>query len=704
MAGLPHASTCSSRRWLAAAAVLLALSACGGGGSNSPAPVPPPAPATLTLAGSSPEVLAGGKPVALTATASANAGTLNWSLGAGNPGSLSATTGATVNYLPPAAAAVSANTPVTITASGNGVSKTFALMLYPDPGPAGVSLIAGNPGGAAVIDGAGSEARFWKIGAVASNAAGHLLVTELTFLNLGPQIFRKVSPQGVVTTMTVEVAQTDPKDGGRPNDPSGITLGPDGTVYFLYKHAVRKIDAAGNGVLVAFTLAVRVLADSAGNLYLMENDLISKVSPGGVVTAFAGTRDGLNQSIDGQGAAARFAALRDMTIDRNGNLFVIDGAAVRRVTPDGTVTTVAGTAVGFHSPQSIAADADGSLLVLDTTGEEITPFYPYKLPVTSLRRVSPAGLVSTVKTGLTWVEQVRVDGTGRVLLVSKTQLSVLGADGGITALAGMQDDTTQDIDGRGAQARLLAPQSIAAEPGGQLYVIEQPYSDPENFYSTGREGGLRLRRIAPDGAVVTLSAPGQWWGKPGASGPDISTPSGMAIDRQGNLYISEKRGYNAAGVWGYAGSIVKITPNGVISVFAGKHNSAEPDMTFADGPADTARFYDAAMLGFDADGNLYVDDQRIRKITPGGMVSTVAALPAGFGADADGNLYVAEGSTVTRIAPNGGRSVVAGLPGITSNKLGALPGILYGGNIARIGPASFAVISGSAIVKLVLPH
>ncbi len=426
MACLPRTCGCFFPRWLTAAAVLLALSACGGGGSYAtpaPAPAPAPEPATLTLAGSSAQVLAGGKPVALTATASANAGTLNWSLGAGNPGSLSAVTGAAVNYLPPAPGAVGASIPVTITVSGTGVTRSFALTVYPEPGAPGLSLIAG---------------------------------------------------------------------------------------------------------------------------------------------------------------------------DVN----------------------------GYPSTNGAAAD----------------------------------------------------------------------------------------VDGRGANAVFSDPRYIAVDPAGAMYVIENNESRPP---SSAESSGLNLRKIAADGSVTTVVS--QYaWSSPGANYPPVSRAGGIAVDKQGNLYISDvsvATGFMTSREGG--GSIVKITAGGMASLFAGKHITGQQldSMTGVDGVGENARFRDPEILGFDADGNLYVKDAGvfgvaggIRKITPDRGVTTVATLPAGFGADAEGNVYLSEGSTVVRVASNGSRTVVAGVPGEFHTTLGPLPGRLAGGQLARLGPASFAIISRTAIVKLVLPH
>lgn len=709
------------KSWCGISALALALAGCGGGSGSGSAPsVPPEQAATLLLSGAS-EALAGGKALTLVATTSANAGTVAWSLGAGSPGSLSASSGNSVSYVPPAASTIKANTIVTVSASVAGVSKSFTLTLYPDPGPAGLSLIAGTPGGQASIpiDGTGGDARFWQIGDVASDAKGNLLVTDYDAMNFsGTQNLRSITPAGNVSTIRVPV-NVSGLAGGNTNNPRSIAVASNGTVYFVFKNRLTRLDATGTGASMYPTNPVqRVVAGSAATLYVSDvsGQVISKIGADGSFSAFAGAIDGTLGSVDGQGSNARFGALGDMASDKAGNLFVIDGYAVRQITPAAVVTTLAGSydAVGlpavdgigraarFRAPQAIAVAADGALLVLDGTDEQLNGSTPnLSFGIYSLRRVSASGVVTTIKTGLTRVSQVRVDAQGAVLLVGPQQISVLAANGDVTALAGMLDDTMRDIDGGLGVSRLVEPQSVALDPAGNLFVVEANHLDT---LSSQQETGLHLRKIAPDGAVTTLSSPTSWWGKAGVAGPAISKASGIASDRLGNLYIGDGVALGPHGLNQRGGTIVKIAPDGSFSVLAGKHDTLAAGVS-VDGSGDAARFADPTVIGFDADGNLYVSDAgALRKITPARVVSTVSALPAGFQADADGNQYRMDGSSLLRVAPDGTTTLLAGRktyrPGI---QLGALPASFYEGGFVRTGPRRFAIVSGSAVLRLVVP-
>ncbi len=208
----------------------------------------------------------------------------------------------------------------------------------------------------------------------------------------------------------------------------------------------------------------------------------------------------------------------------------------------------------------------------------------------------------------------------------------------VTTFAG-QANASGSADGFGAAARFNSPRGIAVDATGVLYVADA-------FNST-------VRRISPTGDVTTLA---------GAAGDHGSTDGtgnaarfgavwGIAVDPSDNIYVSEE-----------SGTIRKITPGGVVSHFAGRTDVIGAD----DGTGANATFYAPQGLAADAAGNVYVADWQnnsIRKITPVGVVSTLAGLssykaqgyadgpgsgarflnPSGVAVDASGNLYVTDG-------------------------------------------------------------
>ncbi|UCG98398.1 MAG: Ig-like domain-containing protein, partial [Burkholderiales bacterium] len=270
--------------------------------------------------------------------------------------------------------------------------------------------------------------------------------------------------------------------------------------------------ADGLGVDARFNSPTAVAADSAGNLYVGDrnNYTIRRIDAAGVVTTFAGS-PGMSGSADGAGSDARFMQLwGGLAADSAGNVYVADNYTIRRVTPDGIVSTwvgmpgVGGGADGSGAearfgwaPRGLAIDRAGNVYVADTANRTI-------------RRITPAGVVSTLA-GLS------------------------GVSGG--------------ADGVGSEARFASPRGIAADRLGNLYVAD----------------GHRVRKITPAGVVSTLAgAEGQ---AGSADGPGTASrfndPSGVATDSGGNIYVADSGNY----------TIRRITPDGVVSTVAGTAGS-----------------------------------------------------------------------------------------------------------------------------------
>ncbi|MHB8446873.1 MAG: NHL domain-containing protein [Rudaea sp.] len=273
------------------------------------------------------------------------------------------------------------------TGSGSVVSKVT---------PSGTSsLLAG--GASKFTDGTGSAAGFARPDGFAIDAAGDVFVTDYDTV-------RKITPSGVVTTIA-----------GSP----GVTGSQDGT-----SSAAR------------FNNPVYLAVDSAGNLYVSDsgNYTVRKVTPGGVVTTLAGT-PGVPGSGNGTGtgSVAQFQSMHGIAVDQNGNVFVADGNAIRKITTSGVVSTFAGdpnsygttdgigTAARFWVPWQIAIDSLGNLFVADSSNMTI-------------REVTAAGVVTTI--------------AGKV-------------------------GTSGHQDGIGSAASFLYPNEIAVNTAGQMYVAEQ---------------------------------------------------------------------------------------------------------------------------------------------------------------------------------------------------------------------------------------
>jgi sugar lactone lactonase YvrE len=309
-----------------------------------------------------------------------------------------------------------------------------------------VSTIAGKAGVTGAADGVGSAARFGEEGgSLAIGPGGVLYVSDRA-----NRVVRKVTLDGTVTTLAGKAGEAGTADG--------------------------KGSAARFGRLGGLAI------DAAGAIYIADDDnnTIRKVAPDGTVTTLAG-KAGEPGLVDGVGAAARFNGAVGMAIDASGNLYVGSwdvNPAIRVITPDGTVTTLAGKAgaggtidgvgpaASFRMPWSLAIDARGVLWVIDVASDTYHG---------ALRKVLPDGTVTTVKTdwpsgqaGIPWV-----DPSGVLYFTSypDNTITKMTPDGTVTLLAGKVGEVGS-ADGTGDAARFNSPTGIVGDGAGTLYVSD----------------------------------------------------------------------------------------------------------------------------------------------------------------------------------------------------------------------------------------
>ncbi|MEO8719028.1 MAG: hypothetical protein ABI423_12485, partial [Burkholderiales bacterium] len=294
-----------------------------------------------------------------------------------------------------------------------------------------------------------------------------------------------------------------------------------------------------------------VATDSAGNVYVADqyNHTIRKITPAGVVTTLAGTA-GAEGSADGTGAAARFRWPNGVATDAGGNVYVADSGngTIRKITPAGVVTTLAGTAGVLGQTDGIgsAASFRGMVGVATDSGGNV-----YVADFAIIRKVTPAGVVTTFAgtAGLLGF----ADGTGAAARFSFVSAAGLATDsagnvyvadnqnstirkitpaGVVTTLAGSASTSTGSADGTGAAARFYFPAGLATDAAGNVYVADT--------------GNHTIRKITPTGVVTTVvGVAGQIGFAPGGMPGLLRYPIGIAISGT-SLYITQSGNHGIA--------------------------------------------------------------------------------------------------------------------------------------------------------------
>ena len=602
-----------------------------------------------------------------------------------------------------------ANTPFTITAANGAGSATAQVVITVYAAArtsfTSLALLAGNLGGPGYLDGTGANARFNAPQGVALDTGGNLYVADS-----GNNSLRKVSPGGVVTTLAAQTPFSNPAgvvvdSGGNVYvaDAGSATIRqvtPAGTVSTLAGTLGNVGNTDGTGSTASFGQPSGVALDAKGNLYVADaqNHNIRKVTPGGVVTTLAGS--GAPGSADGTGTSASFHGPTGVAVDGYGNVYVADQGnhALRMVTSGGVVTTLAGTAgaqgfvngtggaARFNLPTGVGVDGLGNIYVADA-GNAVIRRVTTGGEVTTLAGTGTRGGADGAGTVASFVHPgaVVVAGTGSLYVTdagNHTLRAITAAPAlWVSTLAGLAG-TAASVDGLGAAAGFLEPRNVAADSAGNLYVAEY--------------GGHTLRLITPSGRVTTLAGTPGTVGSAGGTGTAASfdAPYGVAVDGAGTIYVSDMGNH----------TIRQVTAAGEVTTLAGTAGTQGS----ADGQGPAASFFHPAGVAVDAAGNVYVADAMnytIRKITPQGAVTTLAGtagvsgtadgtgpdasfqLPKGLAVDPGGTVYVADAGagTIRKISPAGVVTTLAGTPGTKGSADG------LGAAASFNGPTSLAV-------------
>ena len=373
----------------------------------------------------------------------------------------------------------------------------------------------------------------------------------------------------------------------------------------------------GSSIGAALQLPVGLAVDGAGNLYIADsaNNAIREVTTNGIITTIAGLGPDA-PGFSGDTAAATTANLNgplDVAVDKNNNVYIADtnNANVRKITSDGNINTVAGSTAIVSGVVTVkfGFSGDGSA-------------------ATSAELAGPAG--------------VAVDSSGNLYIATyaDNRIRKIVPTGNISTFAGNSGYGFAGDGGPATSSQLSAPRGICLDSAGNLYLADR--------------WNNRIRKIA-GGSISTIAGNGlaNFGGDNGAAtSAQLSVPDGVAVDTAGNVYISD-----------FLNNRVRmVSPAGVITTYAGNGNSG---FSGDGGTATSAQLSQPAGLAVDAAGNLYIADSNnsvVRKVTPGGVISTVAGTggsqgysgdgaaatsakmmaPFGVAVDSAGNLYIAD--------------------------------------------------------------
>ena len=486
---------------------------------------------------------------------------------------------------------------------------------------------------------------------------------------------RRVSRDGIITTVAGNGTAGFSGDGGRAIDAQlspvfGLAMGAAGSLLIADSTAnrIRRVTSdgsittvAGTGdcsfygdggpaVAAAICAPAGIAADARGNFFITDvaNNRIRQVTPDGTITTVAGTDSSLTADLwcdpsgdGGPAASAHLCLPANVAVDQAGNLFVVDTyqnwecwacpsvQVVRRISSGGTITTVAGfnclvgapnfcnqasdygttaTKTLFLGPLGLAVDYAGNLAIADDLGTQYGVFLP-ALP-SHIYKVSSDGAIASVagngqnpfsgdggpatNAQLTSLSGVAVDSGGSVFIASDNRIREVTPDGIITTIAGNGNGSSSGDGGPAALAQ-VAPITVAVDGAGNVFLFDAP--------------NRSIRKISLDGIISTVTIIG-------------GNNYFVGADRLGDVFAA------CSGGWSTLDTVCEISPDATIRRVAGNGTFG---FSGDGGPATSAQLAYSDGVALDDAGSLYIADtqnHRIRKVTPDGIISTIAGSSA----------------------------------------------------------------------------
>jgi trimeric autotransporter adhesin len=603
-----------------------------------------------------------------------------------------------------------------------GIINTFAGTGLTSPGGANTY----NDGGLA------TNALLRLPGGVAVDGSGNVYIADT-----GDNMIRKVTTDGLINAFAGDSYGSYLGDGGPAlkaelHTPEDVAVDSSGNVYITdsANAVIRKVTTDGKINFIAGNVSTTtgpsigysgdggpanvaglvtpyaLVLDSTGQIFFAENgdSRIRKIDTKGIITTIAGTGTAGFAGDGSSGTKALLAFPTGVAVDSSGNIFIADSVnrRIRKLTSGGTISTVAGNgnysysgdggqaiSAQLNAAQAVAIDASGNLYIADTVNNAI-------------RKVTPAGFITTIAgngtsgsggdgsaaTGATLngPQGVAVDSSGNVYI----------SDTGNARVRKITNGTINTIAGNGTPgsgSQLNIPAGLAVDSASNLYIAD---------FSNNR-----VLKVTPGGTVSTLAGNGLagYSGDGGsAAAAQLTTPSAVATDSAGNVYIADT-GNNAIRMVNGSGIISTVAGNGV----AGYSGDG--------GLATSAMVGNPSGIAVDTANNIYVSDGsvRIRKIYTSGLITTIGGNgtrgysgdggvavfamlngPMGIAVSSSGNLYFADSgnSAVRELILGGFQISTAAVANAASNLAGPISAgeivVIYG---TGMGPAGLVQYS-----------
>ncbi len=598
-----------------------------------------------------------------------------------------------------------------------------------------VTTVAGQLESSGTVDGRGSNARFSSPTGLAIDSTGALYVADY-----GNHCIRKVTSDGSVSTWAGRCGISGSMDGpgfdARFLYPEGVAIGPGDVLYVTdsYNQAIRRVGVDGNVSTFSGALTVGGFANGtatvarfsnpqsivfmpSGQFFLVSDGsgVLRRVELNGTASTYAGDPN-MSQVFDGPIDVARFGSGTALAVAKDGSILVIERSygVLRSLSMAAGAKTIAGklneygstdgagAQARFNFPRAVTADALGNVFVADSNDV--------------LRKVDAAGVVTTVA-GRAAVS-LRQDGVGESAgfgfpagLTATPAGGVLVADSAGRALVSVSAVGEASVvpfaalpdGGVPLAGRILG---AAAQSTGDILYVDSFVS--RFFRCTGA-----IRKRSTDSTVVTVAGSLEEQGATDGPGPvaRFNCPTDVVTNADGVAFVSDTRNH----------TIRKVATDGTVTTFAGTPGQSGS----VDGAGQEARLSSPTGLMLDASGALYVADtgsHLIRKITPAGVVSTIAGTPnvsgkedgkgplarffspRGLTFDRKGNLFVSDSGnhTIRKLTPDGVVTTVIGVAGKKGTVLGLLPATLSSPQgIAILSNGQLAIATANGVVVTV---